>query len=53
MLRFLIMLKKSRIIYSDKEGKNDIVEENYEKPLLCGNLKAEIYFFPKRQCKFI
>lgn len=37
--------QKSRIIYSDKEGKNDIVEENYEKPLLCGNLKAEIYFF--------
>lgn len=37
--------QKSRITYSDKEGKNDIVEENYEKPLLCGNLKAEIYFF--------
>lgn len=37
--------QKSRITYSDKEEKNDIVEENYEKPLLCGNLKAEIYFF--------
>lgn len=37
--------QKSRITYSDKDRKNDIVEENYEKPLLCGNLKAEIYFF--------
>ncbi len=37
--------QKSRITYIDKEGKNDIVEESYEKPLLCGNLKAEIYFF--------
>lgn len=37
--------QKSRIIYSDRDGKNDIVEENYEKPLLCGNLKTEIYFF--------
>ena len=38
--------QKSRItLISDKEGKNDIVEQNYEKPLLCGNLKAEIYFF--------
>lgn len=37
--------QKSRITYSDKEGKNDIVEDKYENPLLCGNLEAEIYFF--------
>ncbi len=37
--------QKSRITYSDKDGKSDIVEESYEKPLLCGNLKTEIYFF--------
>ncbi|MCQ5300336.1 hypothetical protein NE644_23510, partial [Blautia wexlerae] len=35
----------SRLIYCDLEGNNDIVEENYEKRLLCGNLKAEINFF--------
>lgn len=37
--------QKSRITYSDKTGKNDIVEDSYRRPLLCGNLKAEIYFF--------
>lgn len=37
--------QKSCIIYSDKDGKNDVVKDVYEKPLLCGNLKAEIYFF--------
>ena len=37
--------QQSRITYSDKEGKSDIVEDKYDKPLLCGNLKAEIYFF--------
>lgn len=37
--------QKSCITYSDKDGKNDNVEDVYEKPLLCGNLKAEIYFF--------
>ncbi|MDE7200476.1 MAG: ATP-binding protein [Lachnospiraceae bacterium] len=37
--------QKSCITYSDKDGKNDVVKDVYEKPLLCGNLKAEIYFF--------
>lgn len=37
--------QKSRITYIDKGGKTDTAEENYETPLLCGNLKVEIYFF--------
>ncbi len=37
--------QKSCIVYRDKDGKNDMVEDMYEKPLLCGNLKVEIYFF--------
>lgn len=37
--------QKSIISYSDKEGKSDRVETQYEQPLLCGNIKAEIYFF--------
>lgn len=36
---------KSRIFYSDKDGKKEVVEDNYKKPLLCGDLKVEIYFF--------
>ena len=37
--------QKSRIFYSDKDGRTDFVEDEYKKPLLCGNLKVEIYFF--------
>lgn len=37
--------QKSRISYYDKDGKTDYVEDTYEKPLLCGNLNVEIYFF--------
>lgn len=37
--------QKSCITYNDKEGKHEVVEDIYENPLLCGNLKAEIYFF--------
>ncbi|MBQ8868402.1 MAG: ATP-binding protein [Oscillospiraceae bacterium] len=37
--------QNSRITYTDKDGKTDCIEEHYDKPLLCGNLSAEIYFF--------
>ncbi len=41
------------ISYSDKDGKKDDISEEYEQPLLCGNVEAEIYFFlrdPKNLC---
>lgn len=37
--------KKLYISYKDKEGKKDLIEEEYEQPLLCGDVSAEIYFF--------
>ena len=37
--------QNSRIRYTDKDGKTDLVEDRYDKPLLCGNLNTEIYFF--------
>lgn len=37
--------QNSRITYTDKDGKTDFIEDQYDKPLLCGNLNAEIYFF--------
>lgn len=37
--------QKSRISYSDRDGKTDLVESEYKRPLLCGDLKVEIYFF--------
>ena len=37
--------RKSYINYNDKDGKSDYIEDEYEKPLLCGNLKVDIYFF--------
>lgn len=37
--------KSIYISYLDKEGKTDFISEEYEQPLLCGNVEAEIYFF--------
>ena len=37
--------KSIYISYSDKEGKTDFISEEYEQPLLCGNVETEIYFF--------
>ncbi len=37
--------QKCRIYYFDKDGKEDLIEEDYETPRLCGNIKTEIYFF--------
>lgn len=37
--------QKSRISYIDKDGKKDFIEDEYDAPLLCGNVTAEIYFF--------
>lgn len=37
--------KKIYISYKDKEGKKDLIEEDLEQPLLCGDVCVEIYFF--------
>lgn len=37
--------KKIYISYKDKDGKTDLIEEELEQPLLCGDVYAEIYFF--------
>lgn len=37
--------KKIYILYKDKDGKRDLIEEEYKQPLLCGDVCAEIYFF--------
>nr|WP_312579599.1 sensor histidine kinase [Sedimentibacter sp.] len=37
--------KKIYISYKDKDGKTDLIEEEFEQPLLCGDVYAEIYFF--------
>ncbi|HAC0515302.1 TPA_asm: GHKL domain-containing protein, partial [Listeria monocytogenes] len=37
--------KKIYISYKDKDGKTDLIEEELEQPLLCGDVYAEVYFF--------
>lgn len=37
--------KRVYISYKDKDGKTDLIEEELEQPLLCGDVYAEIYFF--------
>lgn len=37
--------KNVYISYSDKDGKKDYMSEEYDQPLLCGNVETEIYFF--------
>lgn len=37
--------QKVYILYKDKDGKTDLIEEELDQPLLCGNVNAEIYFF--------
>ncbi len=37
--------KKIYISYKDKDGKTDLIEEELEQPLLCGDVYVEVYFF--------
>lgn len=37
--------KRILISYIDKDGKTDQIEEELDRPLLCGDLSVEIYFF--------
>lgn len=37
--------RKIYISYKDKDNKSDLIEDELEQPLLCGDVEAEIYFF--------
>lgn len=37
--------KKMCITYADKDGKKDLIEDEFEESRLCGDVSTEIYFF--------
>ncbi|MHA2854257.1 sensor histidine kinase [Paenibacillus lautus] len=43
--------RKLNIIYKDKDGKEEFIDETFKEPYLCGDVEVELYFFLRESSK--